>query len=707
MDKLKWIEIESGCSGKQVLAVLELKDQDATIPFIARYRKEKTAGLDEVQIARLFDLFDKADKLEKRREVILSSIQEQGKENDELTLKIKNTWNEKELEDLYLPFKQKRKTKADTAKEMGLEPLAKMLMAQNPGDVFQMARRFVKGAVSSEEDALEGACNIVAEWFSERVYIRNKVRGYVQRNSVVKTKLNPKATAEKAERYRDYFDYSERASRIPSHRFLAVQRALTEGCLSGGIKTDKTALFDDLKGSVVKSNVAATEWVEKALKDAISRLIVPAVENELWSDLKEKSEGEAIQVFATNLEQLLLQPPLGAKRILAIDPGYRTGCKIVCIDEKGDLLGNDTIYPHPPQNKGTEAMKKISTLIKQYKIEAIAVGNGTASRETENLLKRMRFDRDVAVFVVNEAGASVYSASSVGRAEFPSYDVTVRGAVSIGRRLQDPLAELVKIDPKSIGVGQYQHDVNQTQLKNSLDRVVAFCVNKVGVELNTASPFLLQYVSGIGPKMAGKIVDFRKRQGAFESKFDLKKVTGLGDKIFELSSGFIRIKNGKHPFDDSAVHPESYEWLEELLKANNLSLSESTGEKIQDKINKNAPLFLSKGLLDAEQILTDLSKAGRDLREKIKIVEFDTKIKELKDVQPGMLLNGIVNNLTNFGAFVDVGIKESGLVHISEIAHEFIKHPSEKLKLYQAVNVKVLEVDLDRKRLQLSIKQTK
>jgi uncharacterized protein len=707
MDQINWIQSQTDVNLKQVQAVIDLKSQDATIPFIARYRKEKTGGLDDLTVSKIFDLHEQSEKLLKRKEAILKAIEEQGGLKEDLKAKILNSWDEKDLEDLYLPFKQKRKTKADTARDLGLEPLAKMLMSQNAGDPIQMAGRFVKNGIKSEEEALEQACFIMAEWFSERSFLRSKIRYFVQKNSELKTKLNAKADKEKAERYRDYHDYSERANRVPSHRFLAVQRALEEGILKGGIKTDKKEAFLSVKSSVIKSNVDATAWVEKALKDAVSRLLVPSMENELCSDIKEKSDREAINVFASNLEQLLLQAPLGPKRVLAIDPGYRTGCKIACVDENGNLTGNDTIYPHAPQNKRTEAMKKIATMISQHKIEAIAVGNGTASRETESLLKKMRFDREVNVFVVNEAGASVYSASSVGRAEFPNFDVTVRGAVSIARRLQDPLSELVKIDPKAIGVGQYQHDVNQVQLKKSLDRVVESCVNKVGVELNTASPYLLQYVSGIGPKMAEKIIDHRKKVGSFVSKSDLKNVSGLGEKIFELSAGFIRVKNGSHPFDDSAVHPESYEWLTKVLEENKIRLDEAIGKQIKDKVNVQSDLFQQIGGLDAQQVLFDLEKAGRDLRSKIKIVEFDSKIKELKDIEPGALLNGVVNNITNFGAFIDVGIKESGLVHISEIANEFIKHPNEKLKLYQAVKVKVLEVDLGRKRLQLSIRQTK
>ncbi len=707
MDQINWIQSQSGVRLNQVEAVLNLKGQDATIPFISRYRKEKTGGLDDVEVSKIFDLHEQSEKLFKRKETILKAIEEQGALKEDLKAKILNSWDEKELEDLYLPFKQKRKTKADTARDLGVEPLAKMLMSQNAGDPIQMAGRFVKNGIKSEEDALEQACFIMAEWFSERSFLRNKMRYFVQRNSELKTKLNPRADKEKAEQYRDYFAYSERANRVPSHRFLAVQRALDEGFLTGGIKTDKKEAFLSVKSSVIKSDVDATAWVEKALKDAVSRLLVPAMENELWSDLKEKSDKEAIDVFASNLEQLLLQAPLGSKRVLAIDPGYRTGCKIACVDENGNLTGNDTIYPHAPQNKRTEAMKKIATMISQYKIDAIAVGNGTASRETESLLKKMRFDREVNVFIVNEAGASVYSASSVGRAEFPNFDVTVRGAVSIARRLQDPLAELVKIDPKAIGVGQYQHDVNQVQLKKSLDRVVESCVNKVGVELNTASPYLLQYVSGIGPKMAEQIVDHRKKVGSFVSKSDLKNVSGLGEKIFELSAGFIRVKNGSHPFDDSAVHPESYAWLTKLLEENEIPMNEAIGKQVKDRVDVQSSHFQKIGGLDAQQVLHDLEKAGRDLRSKIKVVEFDSNIKELKDVKPGAILNGIVNNITNFGAFVDIGIKESGLVHISEIANEFIKHPSEKLKLYQPVKVKVLDVDIARKRLQLSVKQTK
>jgi len=643
--------------------------------------------------------------LAKRKEYITASIREQEKLTPELEEKIKNCWDEKVLEDLYLPYKPKRKTKAVAAIEKGLEPLAKMLMSQSSGDVSALASRFVKGEVRSEEEALQGARDIIAEWISENSFARNRLRRLFQQKATVDVKVAKGKEAEGI-KYKDYFEYSEPFHKIPSHRALAILRGESEGFLRPGIAPDKKEALAVLHDIFIKSGHPSSEQVELAAKDSYQRLIQPSLENEFRSALKERADKDAIRIFSDNLRQLLLAPPLGPKRILAIDPGFRTGCKIVCLDETGALLHNETIFPHPPQQDIAGSIKKLRTLVSSYKIEVIAVGNGTAGRETEEFLKKKAsFDRDVQVFVVSETGASVYSASPVAREEFPSYDVTVRGAISIGRRLSDPLAELVKIDPKSIGVGQYQHDVDQQLLKQSLDEVVLSCVNNVGVNLNTASKYLLTYISGIGPQLAENIVKYRNGHGSFHTREELKKVPRLGEKAFEQSAGFLRIPGGEQPLDNTAVHPESYGIVKRMasdLKMDLYSLIRN-GAAI-DQIPVEKYVTGNVGLPTLKDILAELKKPGRDPRESFEVLEFSKDIRTPQDLKPGMVLNGIVTNITHFGAFVDIGVKQDGLVHNSQLANRFVANPHDVVKMHQHVKVRVLEVDLGRKRIQLTMK---
>ncbi len=687
----------------QVDNTIELLNQKATVPFISRYRKERTGNLDEVQVSNIQSMYEKLEELAKRKESILATIEELGKLTDELRERISNSWDAQEIEDIYLPFKPRRKTKADKAIEQGLEPLAKILMSQKGGDIYQIAGRFVKGELNSAEEAVEGAMHIAALWVSERESVRRRLRNLFSRSAYVQAKL-VKGKEEEGEKYKDYFDYQELAKRIKSHRFLAVYRGQKEGILKVGIAPDRKEALELISSVVIKNHGDFSEEMESVVKDAYSRLLKPSLETELKNEIKEKSDEEAIKVFAENLRQLLLQPPLGNKRILAIDPGFRTGCKVVCINENGDLLSNITIYPNPPQKETSQAMKKVSTLVEQHKIEAIAIGNGTASRETENFIKRIRFDRKVQVFIVNEAGASIYSASKVAREEFPQYDVTVRGAVSIGRRLMDPLAELVKIDAKSIGVGQYQHDVDQSLLKKKLDAVVESCVNKVGVDLNTASKYLLTYVSGIGPQIASNIVDYRSENGNFTSRKQLEKVPKLGAKAFEQSAGFLRVAEGDNPLDNSAVHPENYKLLDSILKDQKVELSDLIGdEKGINQINWSSYQKEEVGELTLNDIKEELLKPGRDPRKAAKVFEFAKGIHKLEDLKIGMELPGIINNVTNFGAFVDVGIKENGLIHISNLADGYVSNPADIVSLHQHVNVEVISIDADRKRIGLSL----
>lgn len=690
---------------KHIRNVLKLLSEGSTIPFISRYRKEMTGSMDEVQIAEVRDRFIKLEEIDKRRETILKTIAEQGKLTPDLQKKIEEAETLTTLEDLYLPYKPKKKTRASTAKEKGLEPLAAIIMKQKELNITGKAEEFINDEVPDIEAALQGARDIIAEWISENKHARDTVRYHFSREAIICSKLL-KGKEEEGIKYKDYFAFSEKLSRCPSHRILAMRRGEDEGFLRLSIEPDEGKVIKALEEQFVRGHYDVSEQVRTALKDSYKRLLHPSIENEFRTSSKEKADDEAIRVFAANLRQLLMASPLGEKRILALDPGYRTGCKVVCIDPQGNLMHNETIFPHPPQSETKKAAHKLSSLVQMYKIEAIAIGNGTASRETEHFVKRMRFDRKLQVFVVNEAGASVYSASKVAREEFPQYDVTVRGAVSIGRRLMDPLAELVKIDPKSIGVGQYQHDVDQTKLKKSLDEVVESCVNAVGVDLNTSSMHLLTYVSGLGAQMAKNIVDYRTENGAFTSRNELKEVPRLGPKAFEQAAGFLRIRDAENPLDNSAVHPESYPVVKKMAKDLGVDVGKlMSDENLQKKITIQDYVTGSVGIPTLEDILHELAKPGRDPRTKAKVFEFAEGIFKMEDVKPGMVLPGIVTNITNFGAFVDIGVKQDGLVHISQLANRFVSDPNEIVQLNQHVKVKVLEVDVARKRIQLSMKE--
>lgn len=689
---------------RQVANTLKLLSEGATIPFISRYRKEMTGELDEVQIQAIQDQFEKLTEIGKRKESVLKSIDEQGKLTPELRKRINDSWSLNEIEDIYLPFKPKRRTRAEIAKERGLEPLAKILMRQQNGDAESAALPFVKGDVADANEALKGAKDIIAEWVNENEVARDKVRKNFSYEAEIISKVVKGKEAE-AEKYRDYFDMHEPLKRCSSHRLLAMRRGETEGFLRVSISPDDEHSIERLNSFFVKGRNAMSDLVSEAVSDSYKRLLKPSIETEFAASSKEKADEEAIRVFAENLRQLLLSPPLGQKRVLAIDPGFRTGCKVVCLDAQGNLLHNETIYPHPPQNERTMAMKKVAKMVEAYNIEAISIGNGTAGRETEQFIQSIQFDRKVQVFVVSESGASIYSASPIAREEFPDYDVTVRGAVSIGRRLMDPLAELVKIDPKSIGVGQYQHDVDQTKLKKALDQTVINSVNLVGVNLNTASKHLLTYISGLGPQLAQNIVDFRAQNGAFTSRKQLKSVPRLGDKAFEQCAGFLRITNAENPLDNTAVHPESYHIVEKMAKDLKCSVDDLIKNKeLRQKVTLEHYTTEKIGLPTLRDIMEELEKPGRDHRESIKVFEFDPTIRTIADLKEGMILPGIVTNVTNFGAFVDVGIKENGLVHISEMADRYISNPSEVVTLHQHVEVRVMSVDMERKRVQLSMK---
>jgi uncharacterized protein len=699
MKQDEYIVSNSGLPPRSVSNTLSLLGEGATVPFIARYRKERTGGLDEVEIAKVRDLAKKYEDLISRQQTILTAIEEQSKMTPELKEKVLSCFDPNVLEDIYLPFKQKKQTRADKARKLGLEPLAKMIMSQRGGDPEVMAERFVKGEVFDEVMALNGARDIISEWINENSAARSRMRQHFQRRAMLTSKLI-KGKEEEGAKYRDYFDFSEALNRCASHRFLALFRAEREGILSLKAQPKQDEAIEQLERFFVKGNDACSKIVAEACVDAYKRLMCPSLENELISEAKEKADLEAIKIFSTNLRQLLLAPPLGAKRILAIDPGYRTGCKVVCVDESGNLLTNVTIYPHPPQNESSAAQAKIAQLVQAYKIDAIAIGDGTAGRETESFIKRIRFDRDLEVFVVREDGASIYSASSIARKEFPDYDVTVRGAVSIGRRLMDPLAELVKIDPKSIGVGQYQHEVNQNQLKDALDDVVVSCVNTVGVDLNTASPFLLSYVSGLGPSLAENIVEFRTENGGFRSREELRKVKRLGDKAFEQAAGFLRVREGKHPLDNSSVHPESYRQVEGIAKKLGIALVDLIGnEKVLNGLKKED--FHDIDSYTFEDIVKELKKPGRDPRKKAKVLEFDRSIRTIEDLKTGMILPGIVTNVTAFGAFVNIGIKENGLIHKSNLADVYVDDPAKFISLHEHVDVQVMEIDIVRKRVGL------
>jgi uncharacterized protein len=705
MNTINYIQQTLNISEKSINATLQLLAEDCTIPFISRYRKDKTGNLDETQIEQISKISKQFEEILKRKETILKSVEEQNALTPEFRQRIEESFDIQELEDLYLPFKKRKKTKADAAKEKGLEPLAKMIMSQKVQDLEFLASKYVNEQVSSEEEALQGARDIMAEWINENMYVRKNLRRLFQRKAVVTSKVvKAKKDEEDAQKFSQYFEWEENLNRTPSHRLLAMLRAEAEGFVKTNVGIDKEEAIDFIKNAIIKSNNETAEQISLAIKDSYKRLLEPAISNETLQEAKQKADKKAIEIFSENLTQLLLAPPLGEKRILAIDPGYKSGCKVVCLDEKGDLLHNETLYPHAPQNDTGMAMKKIRSMVNAYQIEAISIGNGTASRETEFFIKKIAFDKPLQVFVVSEAGASVYSASKIARDEFPTYDVTVRGAVSIGRRLSDPLAELVKIDPKSIGVGQYQHDVDQGQLKNELDSTVMKCVNSVGINLNTASKSLLSYVSGIGEKMAENIVNYRAENGAFEDRKQLKKVPRLGEKAFQQAAAFVRINNAKNPLDNSAVHPEAYGIVEKMAKDLGIKPYEliANKEKIT-QINPEKYTTEDIGILGIKDILKELEKPGLDPRKAAKVFEFDPNVKSIKDLKIGMILPGIVNNITAFGCFVDLGIKESGLVHISQLKEGFVSDVNEVVKLHQHVQVKVTEVDEARKRVQLSM----
>lgn len=691
----------------RIANTLKLLQGGATIPFISRYRKEATGGLDEVQIGDIQTRYEKLCELSKRKETVLSTIEEQGKLTPELKARISACWNTTELEDIYLPFKPKRKTRAEAARAKGLEPLALLLMMQKENNLAAKVRNFVKGEVKDEEDALKGARDILAEQISEDERSRNLMRNQFQRQALIQSKVVKGKEAEEASaKYRDYFDFCEPLKKCSSHRLLALRRGESEGVLKVTIfPEDEDMCNERLQRLFVRANNECAHQVEEALTDAYKRLLKPAIETEFAALSKEKADEEAIRVFAENLRQLLLAPPLGQKRVMGIDPGFRTGCKVVCLDAQGTLLHNEAIYPHPPKSEYAQAARKIVKLVEQYKIEAIAIGNGTASRETEQFVTSQRYDREVQVFVVSEDGASIYSASKTAREEFPDYDVTVRGAVSIGRRLMDPLAELVKIDAKSIGVGQYQHDVDQTKLKASLDQTVESCVNLVGVNVNTASKHLLTYVSGLGPTLAQNIVDYRTENGPFESRRQLLKVPRMGAKAYEQCAGFLRIPQAKNPLDNSAVHPESYPIVEQMAKDLNCTVADLIKNKeLRSKIDLKKYVTDTVGLPTLTDILQELDKPGRDPRQKIQVFEFDKNVRTLDDLQEGIELPGIVTNITNFGCFVDIGIKENGLVHVSQLADRFVSNPADVVRIHQHVRVKVMSIDHERKRIQLTMK---
>lgn len=700
-------EIIAGLTGIDKAAVentISLLNSSCTIPFIARYRKEATKNLDEVQISLIKDQLDRLIRVEQRKETIIASIEKSGLLTKELKDEIDATYDEPALEDLYLPFKPKKKNRANTAIENGLEPLAKIITSQNNTDIDKAAIRFISDKVKNKDEAIQGACDIIAEWINENKHIRQKIRKLYSSEALIISKLKKNAP-DGSEKYKDYFDFSELLRKCPSHRLLALRRGENEGILSVSISPETEKAIQIIENAFIKTACQHKEIIQKTIKDSYKRLISPSIENEFAAESKKKADEEAIKVFSENIKQLLLAPPLGQKRILAIDPGFRTGCKIVCLDNQGNLLHNETIFPHKPQEETKVASKKLVSLINQYKIDAIAIGNGTAGRETENFIKNLKPDRKVQVFVVNESGASVYSASAIAREEFPQFDVTVRGAVSIGRRLMDPLAELVKIDPKSIGVGQYQHDVDQVKLKECLDNTVVSCVNLVGVNLNTASKHLLSYVSGLGPQLANNITEYIKANGPFSCRKDLMKVPRMGEKAFEQCAGFLRISDAENPLDNSAVHPESYHVVERIAKDLNCTVREliANNDDVKKIKKDNYVALTDKFTLD--DIFDEIMKPGRDPRKIIKLFEFDQSIYKIDDLKVGMILPGIVTNITNFGAFVDVGVKQDGLVHISNLRNEFVSNPNDVVKLNQHVKVRVLEVDIARKRIQFSMKE--
>jgi uncharacterized protein len=715
MTALDFISQKVTARAQSIQNTLSLLQDDCTIPFIARYRKDQTGNLDEVVIEQIAQSQKEYEAICKRKETVRKAIEEQGQLSPELAKKLENSFDLQEIEDWYLPFKKKKKTKADVARENGLEPLAKIILTQQNEAIDFIATQYLNSVIRNEDEALQGARDIIAEWINEDVYVRKQLRRLYQRKSSISTKpVKPKKSSETenkieqqeqlAQKYQQYLDWSELLSKAPAHRLLAMLRAENEGVIKLKIEVDSDEAFDLIASQIIKKDNESTPHLVLAIEDSYKRLLAPALANEALQEAKTKADLNSIQVFSANLTQLLLAPPLGEKRILGIDPGFRSGCKVVCLDEKGDLLYNETIYPHAPQNESAMAMKKIRSMVNAYGIEAIAIGDGTASRETEFFIKKIAFDKAIQVFVVSEAGASVYSASKIARDEFPNYDVTVRGAVSIGRRLSDPLAELVKIDPKAIGVGQYQHDVDQSKLKEELDTTVVRCVNSVGINVNTASKHLLSYVSGIGEKLAENIVQYRSENGPFTSRSQLKKVPRLGEKAFQQGAAFIRIHQAKNPLDNSAVHPEAYPIVEKMAKDMGVSVQELIANKAKtSSIIPERYTTPEVGILGLKDILKELEKPGLDPRKSAKVFEFDPQVQSIKDLRAGMILPGIVNNITNFGCFVAIGIKESGLVHISQLKEGFVSDVNEVVKLHQHVQVKVVEVDEARKRIQLTM----
>lgn len=699
MTKESYISTHTGLKGKSISATVKLLEQGATIPFISRYRKEVTGALDEVEIGNIRDCAVQYTKLIQRQQTIVKAIDEQEELTDELEGKINSCFQLNELEDLYLPYKKKRKTRAEKARQLGLEGLAKLLMSQSNQGVENIAHRFIKGKVNTVEEALQGARDIIAEWINENAIVRSKLRNWYAESSQLTAKV-VKSKKEEAEKYRDYFDYSASLKKCPSYRFLAIYRANNEGLLRMKVVVDEERVENFLHLFYVKNESESSEQIRLSCHDAYKRLLHPALENEAVGNKKQEADRQAIAVFSSNLRQLLLAAPLGKKRILAIDPGFRSGCKVVCLDEAGELLVNHTIYPHAPQRELDKAKSKIWQLVEAYKVDAIAIGNGTASRETEYMIKRIHFNTDVDVFVVSEDGASVYSASSIAREEFPKYDVTVRGSVSIGRRLMDPLAELVKIDPKSIGVGQYQHEVDQKLLKETLDDVVVSCVNEVGVNVNTASSYLMSYVSGLGQQLAENIVEYRRSNNGINSRQELKKVKRLGDKAYEQCAGFLRIIDGKNPLDNSAVHPETYTSIEKMAKQLKMTVSDLIGNaEVLESLKKADFEYIDT--FTFQDIIKELKKPGRDPRSKVKVLEFDSTVNTIDDLAIGKELNGIVTNVTNFGAFVDIGIKENGLIHKSNLADSYVENPADFIALHEHVTVEVLQLDVERKRIGL------
>lgn len=700
------ISKELNLTERAVENTLQLLDEGATIPFISRYRKERTGGLDEVKVAEIADQYERLKEIAKRKETVKKTIDEQGKLTDELSRRIDNCWDSTQLEDIYLPFKPKRRTKAQVAREQGLEPLATTIILQREQNIEAVAKRFVKGDVKDASSAIKGAQDIIAETISEDEHSRKQTRSQFRREAVIVSKVvKAKADSDEAAKYSDYFDWQEPLRNCTSHRLLAMRRGENEGFLRISITINDDECIDKLKRQHVRGNGPCCRLVAEATEDAYKRLLKPSIETEFSSISKAKAEEEAIRVFAENLRQLLLSPPLGQKRVMAIDPGFRTGCKVVCLDAQGTLLHNEAIFPHPPVSKVQEAAAQLASMIHKYKVEAIAIGNGTASRETKAFIERHVATDGITIFTVSEDGASIYSASKTARDEFPQHDVTVRGAVSIGRRLMDPLAELVKIDPKSIGVGQYQHDVDQSKLKKSLDMTVESCVNAVGVNLNTASIHLLTYISGLGPSLAKNIVDYRTDNGAFTSRAQLKKVPRLGPSAFEQCAGFLRIPGAKNPLDNSAVHPERYKIVEQMAKDCNCTVAELIADKAKrQKVDIKRYISVEVGLPTLTDIMNEMEKPGLDPREQIEVFEFDSSVNSMDDLISGMILPGIVTNITNFGAFVDIGVHQDGLVHISQLANRYVSDPTQVVKLHQHVKVKVIEIDKKRNRISLSMK---